>query len=238
MGSALVSGFFDRHDISSMRTFIAIDLPEAIRAGLGRKQADFRAACESRPDERISWTRPEGIHLTLKFLGQVSGPQAEQVTEALRVCGPFERFAVEVKGFGFFPDARRPRVFWAGVEVPPALGELAARVEAAMQKLGFAPESRPFAPHLTLARFKNPRPQPALEVLLKQEGESSKPVIPAQAGIHLGRFEVSEFFLFESKLSPRGAEYRKIERFAVEQNMGRGKKEKGERENGETSGER
>lgn len=192
-----------------MRTFIAIDLPETVRAALGRKQAEFRAACESRSDERISWVRAEGIHLTLKFLGEISISQGEQVTESLRVCGLFEKFAVEVKGFGFFPDARRPRVFWAGLDAPPALRELAARVEAAMQKLGFAPESRPFAPHLTLARFKNPRPQSALNALISQQSELS-----------LGRFEVSEFFLFESTLSPRGAEYRKVARFPAIQEAG------------------
>ncbi|MGH7247403.1 MAG: RNA 2',3'-cyclic phosphodiesterase, partial [Pseudomonadota bacterium] len=168
-----------------MRAFIAIDLPEAVRAGLGRKQAEFRAARESRPNDHISWARPEGIHLTLKFLGEISEDQTKQVTESLAALGSFEKFAVEIKGFGFFPDARRPRVFWAGLEAPPALGELAAQVEAAMQTLGFAPETRPFAPHLTLARFKNPKPQPALEALLKRQGETGQPVIPAPAGIHL-----------------------------------------------------
>jgi 2'-5' RNA ligase len=89
------------------------------------------------------------------------------------------------------------------------LGELAKRVEAAMEKLGFAPEDRPFTPHLTLARFRTPRPQPALKALLEREGEVGADLQP----LLLGRFEVSEFFLFESKLSPHGAEYRKVARF-------------------------
>jgi 2'-5' RNA ligase len=75
-----------------------------------------------------------------------------------------------------------------------------------MEKLGFAREARPFAPHLTLGRFKIPRPQPALEALLEQNDEAS-------LDVGLGGFEVSEFFLFESKLSPQGAEYRKVARF-------------------------
>ncbi len=180
-----------------MRAFIAIDLPESIQAALGQQQAAFRAAC---PDAR--WTRPEGIHLTLKFLGEISDDQVRQVTEALAGLTPFASFSIAVKGFGFFPDARRPRVFWVGLEAPPALGELANRVESCMEKLGFAREERSLTPHLTLARFKVPRPQPALQALLTQRGELS-----------LGQFEVSEFFLFESKLSPHGAEYRKIARF-------------------------
>jgi 2'-5' RNA ligase len=118
---------------SPMRAFIAIDLPESIQAALGQQQAAFRAAC---PDAR--WTRPEGMHLTLKFLGEISDDQVRQVTEALASLALPEKFSIEVKGFGFFPDARRPRVLWVGLEAPPALGELARRVEGCMERLGFA----------------------------------------------------------------------------------------------------
>lgn len=180
-----------------MRAFIAIDLSEHIHSGLGQKQAAFRAAC---PEAR--WTRPEGVHLTLKFLGAISDAQVKQVTDALASLGRFDTFSIGVKGFGFFPDARRPRVFWVGLEAPPNLAQLAARIEAAMEPFGIPRETRPFAPHLTLARFKVPRPQPALHELLNRD-----------PNLDLGRFEVSEFFLFESKLSPQGAEYRKVERF-------------------------
>jgi 2'-5' RNA ligase len=180
-----------------LRAFIAIDLPESIHAALSRQQAAFRAAC---PEAR--WTRPEGVHLTLKFLGEISDDQVRQVKEVLGSFTPLERFSIEVKGFGFFPDPRRPRVFWVGLEAPPALGELARGVEDCMERLGFAREGRPFTPHLTLARFKVPRPQPALQALLERQNE-----------VTMGGFEVSEFFLFESKLSPHGAEYRKVARY-------------------------
>ncbi len=182
-----------------MRAFIAIDLPETIQAALAQLQATFRVACPA-----ARWVRPEGIHLTLKFLGEISEAQAKQVTEALAGLERFDQFSVEVKGAGFFPDARRPRVFWAGLEAPPALAQLAKQVEAAMERLGFAPEKRPFTPHLTLARFKVPQPQPGLQALLEQQHE-----------LALGRFEVSEFFLFESKLAGAGlpAAYRKVARF-------------------------
>jgi 2'-5' RNA ligase len=180
-----------------MRTFVAIDLPEQLHAALAQAQQAFRKAA---PEAR--WTRPEGIHLTLKFLGEVSEAQVKEVVEALGQIGSFEPFSVEVRGFGFFPQVRRPRVFWVGVEAPPALGELAARVEGEMEKIRFPREQRAFTPHLTLARFEVPRPQPALEAALAQHAPAS-----------LGRFEASEFFLFESKLSPQGAQYRKVVRF-------------------------
>ena len=180
-----------------MRAFIAIDLPEPLRAALAEAQLNFRSACR---DAR--WTRPEGIHLTLKFLGEISDAQTKQVVEALAQIGRFEPFSVEVKGFGFFPQAQRPRVFWAGVAAPPALAELAARVESPMEKIGFAREDRAFSPHLTLARFHVPRPQPALEAAVAGRTTTS-----------LGKFEAPEFFLFESKLSPQGAQYRKVMRF-------------------------
>jgi 2'-5' RNA ligase len=180
-----------------MRAFIAIDLPENIRAILRRKQASFRSASS---DAR--WAQPEGIHLTLKFLGEVSDGKVSEVCESLKKLGRFEAFTMGLKGFGFFPDARRPRVFWVGVEALASLSRLAEQVEEAMGCIGFAREERAFRPHLTMARFRVPRPQPALQTLLVQQGDQE-----------IGNFEVSEFFLFESKLSPHGAEYRKVERF-------------------------
>ena len=180
-----------------MRAFIAIDLPDAIHAALTDAQNNFRSVCR---DAR--WTRPEGIHLTLKFLGEISDAQTKQVVEALNALGSFEPFPVEVKGFGFFPGGNRPRVLWAGVTAPPALAEFAGRIETAMEKTGFAREDRSYSPHLTLARFQVPRPQPALQSRLAERAEAS-----------LGQFTASEFFLFESKLSPQGAQYRKVIKF-------------------------
>src|SRR5271157_5147054 len=113
-----------------MRVFIAIDLPEPLRAALAEAQLAFRSACR---DAR--WTRPEGIHLTLKFLGEISDAQTKQVVEGLAQIGPFKPFSVEVKGFGFFPEAHRPRVFWAGVAAPPVLAELAAWIKGRMENI-------------------------------------------------------------------------------------------------------
>ncbi len=183
-----------------MRLFVAIDLPESVRAAVAREQTRLRAVCAASRD--IRWTRPEGVHLTLKFLGEVASTRLPGLTSALNGLGGFDSFEIKVGGFGFFPSARRPRVFWVGLEAPPALGELAKRVVAAMAALGFPPENRPFQPHLTLARFEGSRPQPTLERALEQSGAGA-----------FGRFTVSEFYLFESKLRPGGAEYSKVARF-------------------------
>jgi len=180
-----------------MRAFIAIDLPERIRAELRRRQASLRSA-----SHEARWAQPEGIHLTLKFLGEISDGQARDVSECLKKLERFDPLSIKLKGFGFFPDARRPRVFWVGVEESIGLSRLAEQVDEALGGIGFAREERAFRPHLTLARFRAPQAQPALQTLVGQQGEQE-----------LGSFEVSEFFLYESKLSPHGAEYRKVERF-------------------------
>jgi 2'-5' RNA ligase len=183
-----------------MRLFIAIELPGNVRSALAGEQVRLRALCsESRG---IRWTAPESLHLTLKFLGEVAPDRVPAVIEALKGVGDFAPFEVEVGGFGFFPDSKRPRVFWAGFEAPAVLGELARRVDAALARLGFPREDRPFTPHLTLARFREPRGDPALQKGIDHSGKTS-----------LGRFQVDRFFLFESHLLPSGARHEKLASF-------------------------
>ncbi|MGH9469544.1 MAG: RNA 2',3'-cyclic phosphodiesterase [Terriglobia bacterium] len=196
--------------IKIVRAFIAIDIPEDVRLALSRRQASFRDALTSDHGRGrdVRWADPEGMHFTLKFLGEITAAQAEQVTLALSRIRDFEPFEAVLKGFGFFPSAREPRVFWAGVEPASALKALAARIERELGEAGFEPERRPFSPHLTLARFKSSTPQPALRASAERG-----------AGDTLGRLRVSEFFLIESKLSAGApAAYRKIARFPCASN--------------------
>jgi RNA 2',3'-cyclic 3'-phosphodiesterase len=188
-----------------MRAFIAIELPPGIQEALGRVQNLLREQLRYHPtcDSQLRWSKPEGIHLTLKFLGEISQLQANQAVDLLRRFGPFEKFTIEIKGCGFFPDRRRPRVLWAGIAAPPALADLALRIEKSMASIGFPVETRSFVPHLTLARFKAPRPQTTLETALTQLSHQA-----------IGQFEVSEFLLFESQLSAGSlVQYRKVARF-------------------------
>jgi RNA 2',3'-cyclic 3'-phosphodiesterase len=183
-----------------MRAFVAIDLADDVRAALAREQSRLRALCSR--NSPIRWTRPEGVHVTLKFLGEVTAERVAPIKSALEALAGFEPFEVEVKGFGFFPSAGHPRVLWAGLDAPRALGELAERVERALAPFGFPPEDRAFRPHLTLGRFRESRADPDLAAALEQS--------PA---LSFGRYAVTEFFLFESILKPAGAEYRKVAAF-------------------------
>jgi len=135
-----------------VRCFIAIELPEEVKAGLTRLQAKLKAS-----QLRVKWVDPYGIHLTLKFLGNVAGDRISQITEAIEEAAQgVSPFHLEIKGLGVFPNLRRVQVAWVGVsgEVDKLL-QLQKRLESNLAGLGFAPELRAFTPHLTLARVRD-----------------------------------------------------------------------------------
>ena len=131
-----------------MRVFLALNLPEATRQALWRAAAPLRDL-----GFPIRWVRPEGIHLTLKFLGEVAEQRdAELVAALARAARGARALPLTLGGFGAFPDFQRPRVVWAGVAPDPSLELLQNRVEEVFAPLGFPTEARPFRPHLTLGR--------------------------------------------------------------------------------------
>jgi 2'-5' RNA ligase len=135
-----------------VRCFIAIELPEEVKAGLTRLQAKLKAS-----QLQVKWVDPYGIHLTLKFLGNVAGDRISQITEAIEEATQgVPPFHLEIKGLGVFPNLRRVQVAWVGVsgEVDKLL-QLQKRLESNLAGLGFAPELRAFTPHLTLARVRD-----------------------------------------------------------------------------------
>ena len=140
----------DNHQ--QVRAFIAIELPQAAREGLARLEDALR-----RPEHRcVKWVSPEGIHLTLKFLGNVPAGRVPEVgaavAEAARNVPPFR---LEIAGTGVFPGLKQVRVFWVGIggEVD-RLRALQGSIDSTLATLGFAREDRPFVPHLTLARVR------------------------------------------------------------------------------------
>ena len=141
-----------------IRSFVALDLQKSVLVGVQTLQQQL---ANTRADVR--WVRREGLHVMLKFLGAVEASQLEPVHRALAAAvGTHPALHVEVQGLGAFPSLRRPRVLWVGLR-GAGLVELAARVDAALVPLGFAPEARAFTPHITLARVNTLRGWPRLE---------------------------------------------------------------------------
>jgi 2'-5' RNA ligase len=139
--------------MATIRTFIAIPLTRPVLDHLAELQC---ALSRGEGGAAGRWVRPEGIHLTLKFLGDVPSERLPAVYRAVQqACGGRQAFEIEVGGLGCFPNARRPRVIWAGVrEETGQLVDLQGAIEAALEPAGFRRERRAFTPHLTLARIK------------------------------------------------------------------------------------
>jgi len=182
-----------------VRLFVALDLPEDVRRALGDLMARLKPECRG-----ARWVRPEGMHLTLKFIGEAAPEKLDSIRRALAGV-PFEQ-AVELRfrGLGFFPNERRPRVAWCGVEASPNLVRLAADVDRALVPLGVPSETRAFVPHLTLARFNSPQ---GLEKIVRAAADFKSR--------DFGSAGNSEFYLYESFLKPSGAEYKRLATFPV-----------------------
>ncbi len=135
-----------------LRTFIAIELDETVREGLGRVQGKFQRQA---PQGSVRWVAPDAIHLTLKFLGDTPVNRVSKVADALAAaCAEFAPFDISVEGRGCFPNLRRPRVIWVAVRdvAGKRLVPLQAAIEKHVAPLGFPTEERGFSPHLTLGR--------------------------------------------------------------------------------------
>ena len=180
-----------------LRLFVACELPPAVRDALGRLQDELKA----RGAGRLRWVRPEGIHLTLKFLGEVPAAKREAVENALAgaVVSPFA-LDVRLGSLGGFGGRQRLHVIWVGLEGDvEGLAELAALIEEALGPLGFPREGRPFAPHLTLARV----PDDAGI----QERSRLADLLEAFPSPSLPSMTLTAVNLMQSFLQPTGARY-------------------------------
>jgi 2'-5' RNA ligase len=180
-----------------MRLFIAIKISPDVRAALAALLKEFSAIAP-----QVKWVRPENMHLTLKFLGETDASKLTAMQAALSAIRSSQSVTLHFSGLGFFPNAKRAKVFWAGMDASPNLPSLAAEIDQAVHKLGFPLEDRPFTPHLTLARFQPPC-LPAKLAAAAQEDASRE----------FGSLTTSEFHLVESKLKPAGAEYTTLQSF-------------------------
>jgi 2'-5' RNA ligase len=178
-----------------IRSFIAIDIAPATIEKIATAIEQLKPRIPG-----IRWTAPSNFHFTLKFLGDIEESQIDSIGNALlRELHPFPRFTINAKGLGVFPGPRRPRILWvglAGVE----LARLAAKVETALEPLGFAPEQRTFTPHLTIGRWRQFDRAPDN---LRQDLENWK-------YFEFGESSVDEVILFQSMLKPEGAIYSRL----------------------------
>ena len=196
-----------------MRIFIGIDLDVEVRARIERFLEGVQGFA---PEAR--WVRPESLHITLKFIGEQPAERVEAITARLqRVdCSAFE---IRSAGYGFFPTAKAPRVFWIGIDSGKRLAELAGAIDAATAELGIPREDRAYSPHLTLARgggrSGSPKwregdgPNATFAVLEKR--------LAAMGELDFGTMMAREFILYQSQLSPRGSKYTKLQRFPIRQ---------------------
>jgi 2'-5' RNA ligase len=184
-----------------MRTFIAIPLPPEVRALLDEMQKPLRSFGAS-----VKWTAIPSIHLTLKFLGEIEPGSLPRLVELLRAAAAAEhRFTLRLHGLGGFPNLHSPRVIWCGLDGElQSLESLQKKVEAACVGAGFAPEERPFHPHLTLGRVRDKSNlQPLLDYI--------------RIGSALEHsFAVKDFDVYQSTLRPQGAVYAVLERIELQ----------------------
>ena len=192
-----------------MRLFIALDIDDAIRERIARFVDGVSAFA---PDAR--WAKPESLHVTLKFIGEQPEAAVERLKDALATIAATPA-DIHFRGYGFFPTAKSPRVFWLGLESGPQLAALAKAIDEKMAALGIPKEDRAFSPHLTLARGRGGSGSPRLN---KEDGPNRifqclQEKLTALTAPEFGSMTAREFFLYQSHLSPKGSKYTKLARF-------------------------
>jgi len=176
----------------SIRSFIAIEIPDEIKESLRRTQQQLRSA-----DVKVRWVDHRNIHLTMKFLGDVSDSDIPKICEVVKAAAAATPpFGLEVAGLGTFPRKGPPRIIWAGVEgALETLGRLAEDIEGGLaEEVGIRPEHRAYHPHLTLGRVKSTRGVDQLAQTMRKCDSSD-----------FGGFTAKNITLFMSELSPGGA---------------------------------
>jgi RNA 2',3'-cyclic 3'-phosphodiesterase len=180
-----------------VRLFVALDFPDAVRERLRELIARLKAGSSG-----AKWVRSEGMHVTLKFIGETDPANLNPIRAALATIHSAQPVEMNFRGLGFFPHERQPRVLWCGVEASPNLPPLAANIADALVPLGFLYQERKFTPHLTLARFPDPN---AVQGIVRAANELKS--------YEFGSAQGTEFHLIESKLKPTGGEYTRLASF-------------------------
>ncbi|HEY2389119.1 MAG TPA: RNA 2',3'-cyclic phosphodiesterase [Candidatus Binatia bacterium] len=190
-----------------IRSFVALEVEEPARAPIAAYLAELR------PSAGVAWTRPENLHVTLKFLGGVLPARLEELAAALaevaRACAPF---TIAYDGVGAFPSLARPATLWVGAEAP-ALVPLAREVGEASVRIGVAREVRPFHPHVTLGRVRSQREGSRRRP--PRLSETLRAVLDGARTCFFGTAPAQSLVLFRSDTDPRGARYTPLGRFPL-----------------------
>lgn len=181
-----------------MRLFAAIDIPDDLKDALRSFVSRLR------PTAKITWSPVANLHVTTKFIGEWPAERLDELKSALASVAVTGAFDIAVKGIGWFPNQRRPRVFWAGVEGGEPLRNLARATEQAVAPLGVPVEERAYSPHLTLARIRETVSLDRLHETLQS--------LPASCGFDFGSFRATHFFLYLSA----GGKYTQLAGFPLE----------------------
>ncbi|MCC6298338.1 MAG: RNA 2',3'-cyclic phosphodiesterase [Anaerolineales bacterium] len=185
--------------MSLMRAFIAIEIPQQTQQAIDRATSALRRELNT----NVRWVARENIHLTLKFLDNISPAQMDALTSALRAqADSVPAFDVQVGGLGSFPDVKRARVLWIGIQVPAEIQTLQRGIESACARLGYETEPRDFAPHLTLGRVR--------QESTAADAQKIRRALEAAKIDSLGAIRVDSVHLFKSDLQKSGAVYTKL----------------------------
>lgn len=193
--------------MDQVRSFVAIELESDIKSAVGEIQQALRG---KEIEDQVRWVKPEGMHLTLKFLGNVPADRIKELTLAMtRGSQGVRQFRIAFHGLGCFPSLSRPNVIWVGVEgETEELAALQQGIEEHLSLLGYPPEKRGYAPHLTLGRVRR-------DVAASQRRRLGS-LIEGLAVAVLGEMLVREVSLMRSDLSPSGARYSRLARVQLE----------------------
>lgn len=185
-------------NMETIRSFIAIELPATIQVELGRVIKQLGPATRA-----VRWVPAQNIHLTLQFLGDVEASAVANLQATLKQEAKLRRpFEIHVGQSGAFPNLRRPRVIWIGVQAPPELADLQRGIARALAPLGYPPEDRPFSPHLTLGRVSQ-------HAAPEEIGKLANLLAKTTVG-ELGICSVHAVQLFRSDLRPTGSIYSRL----------------------------
>ena len=182
-----------------LRAFVAVEIPAGIRQTICNTTADLRKGI----GPLVRWVPMENMHLTLKFLGDVSPANIDMLSQMLRAeADLFHCFDLHVSGLGSFPSLKRPRVIYIGIQAPAALETLQRGIESASRRLGYESEERGFSPHLTIGRVK--------QNVTASEQQTIRRALEETTIDSLGTARVDSVHLYKSDLKPSGSVYTRL----------------------------